>query len=205
MNDLDKMCTTLEEYSVAELGKGKEKANTKELGEVFDMMKDASEIKKNKAEECYYYALIDAMENADYGEDYDYRGRMGYQGNMDRPGNSMRQVRNMRGYEPNMGYDDNSRMMDMRNGRMGYGNNRGNQSMRSNSNSSGSRYGYSHDEYMEAKQMYSPNDPEGKRKRMETLNDYIEDLTDSAKELVAGMTPEEKQHWKSKITNLINM
>lgn len=199
MNELDKMCSTLEEYSVAELSKGRDKANTKELGEVFDMMKDASEIKKNKAEECYYYALIDAMENSEYGQDYDYRGRMGYQqgGNQGQRGNS----NNRSGY--NMGYED-QRMMDMRNGRMGYSNNRGNQPMRNNSNS-GSRYGYSHDEYMEAKQMYSPNDPEGKRKRMEVLDDYIEDLTDSAKELVAGMSPEEKQHWKAKISNIVNM
>lgn len=205
MNNLNNMCDKLEEYSVAELGKERDKINTKELGEVFDMMKDISETKRNKAEECYYYTLIDAMENADYGTDYDEYGRLGYSGNR---GNSRMTSRNARrGYEPYMGYDDGRRMSEMNYGRMGYSNNRSNESMNgaSRSMSSNTRYGYSHDDYMEAKQMYSLNDPNGKHKRMEALNDYLEDLTDSAKELVNGMSPEEKQAWKSKINNLINM
>lgn len=68
-----------------------------------------------------------------------------------------------------------------------------------------SRYGYSHDKYMEERQKYSKEDPEDKKKRTELLNEYMEDFMDSAKEMVSDMSPEEKQMWKVKINKLINM
>lgn len=189
MNGLNKMCNTLEEYSVAEMSKGKNAINTKEFGEVVDMMKDLSEVKNNNAEACYYQAITEAMENAEYGEDYDYRGRMGYQPQMMGRNNYSNVMPGRRGY------DD---------GRMYYSG-RGNGMPNSQGGRSGSRYGYSHDEYMEAKQMYSGLDPDSKKMRMESLNDYLEDLTDSAKELVSGMSPDEKQRWKSTLSNIINL
>lgn len=197
MDGLSKMCETLDGYAMMEMSKDKSKVNTQELGEVVDMIKDLSEVKKNKAEACYYETLVEAMESSEYGVDYDERGRLGYQGGSRRMnGNGGR-----RGYEPYMNESDSRRMGEMGYGRMGYSNNSSNQSSRSQ----GTRYGYSHDEFLEAKKMYSLNDPEGKNKRMEALNDYLEDLTDSAKTLVMGMSPEEKQMWKSKINNIINM
>lgn len=184
MNGLNKMCNTLEEYSIAEMSKGKNAINTKEFGEVVDMMKDLSEVKKNNAEACYYMAITEAMENSEYGEDYDYEGRL-----------------NRRGYRmPSEVYRVNE-------DRLYYGNmNRNMANGRSNtSRPSGSRYGYSHDDYMDAKRYYSTTDPEGKRIRMEKLEDYTDDLVESAKEMIQDMSPEEKQAWKMKLSKIINM
>lgn len=192
MDGLNKMCETLDGYAVAEISKERSKVNTEELGEVIDMIKDLSEVKKNKAEACYYETLTEAMEGSTYGVDYDERGRLRYQ-NGSQMGNRTR-----RGYEPYMSEMDNQRRSEMNSGRIGY-DNYGQQKQR------GTRYGYSHDEFMEAKKSYSVNDPNGKTKRMEALNDYLEDFTDSARDLVMGMSPEEKQMWKNKINNLINM
>lgn len=196
MDGLNKMCQTLDEYAVMEISKERNKVNTGELGEVVDMIKDLSEVKKNNAETCYYETLIDAMEGSRYGVDYDEYGRLGYSSNQ-----RMMNRTSRRGYEPYMSDMENRRMSEMNYGRMGYSNNGGYGQQRRQ----GTRYGYSHDEFMEAKKTYSLNDPNGKSKRMEALNDYLEDFNDSAKDLIMGMSPEEKQMWKSKINNILNM
>jgi hypothetical protein len=70
---------------------------------------------------------------------------------------------------------------------------------------SNSRYGFAHDEYMEKRQQYSKSAPEENSKRIELLNDFAEDLEDMAKEVVRGMSPEEKQVWKMKLNKLSSM
>lgn len=203
MNGLMKMSETLDSYAMTELSKDKEKVNTKELGEVVDMMKDLSEVKKNKAEAEYYCALVDAMENAEYGVDYDEHGRLGYSsGNRggSRGGSSGGNRGGRRGYD-DMAYDDD--MRGYGSNRMGYSN-RGRRGY-SEQNMDFSRYGYSHEEFMKAKEQYSNSDPNGKTMRMQKLNEYVNDLTESAKEVVDGMSPEERQVWKTKINNLVNM
>lgn len=191
MNGLNEMCSTIDQYAMMEMSKERKDINTKELGEVVDMMKDLSEVKKNKAEEKYYCALVDAMEDSQYGVDYDEYGRMGYSSNR------MMNRSARRGYEPDM------RNMEYSEGRMSYsGNGRGS---RNSSSNNGGRYGYSHNDFMMAKEQYSNSDPQGKNMRMQKLKEYTDDLTESAKELVDGMSPEEKQMWKSKLNNIINM
>lgn len=132
-----------------------------------------------------------------------------------------------RGYEQQMmipeeyEQEDILRDMDMNVGRMYYqgesqgrsgqgrqgGNQGGSQggSRGGNQGRGSSRYGYSHDKYMEERQKYSKEDPEDKKKRTELLNEYMEDFMDSAKEMVSDMSPEEKQMWKVKINKLINL
>ena len=68
-----------------------------------------------------------------------------------------------------------------------------------------SRYGYSHDEYMKEKQMHSGQDEMSKKKRMDKLEEYMDDLGVMAKDMVRDMSPEEKQMWKAKLNKLINM
>jgi gas vesicle protein len=48
-------------------------------------------------------------------------------------------------------------------------------------------------------------DAEGAKHRKQLLNDYMDDLYDMAKEMVTDMTPEEKQMWKSKLTQIVNL
>lgn len=171
------MTEKLEQFAMEEMSKDKSCINTKELGEVVDMVKDLLQARKYKAEAKYYTSITDAMEDAEYGKDYDYRGRMGYR-------STPRMT--MRGFE-----DGEYRTLPDHNVRMA------NPRMVSNPTS---RYGYSHDEYMESKR--TSNDPE---KRKELLNDYMNDLQEMAKDMIEDMTPEEKQMWKIKLSKIMNM
>ena len=208
---IHEMLEDVSEAASTELAKGTEKINTKEFGEVIDMIKDLTEAEKNKMEACYYKSIIEAMEESEYGEDYDYEGRIrkGYS----RGGRRM-------GYEQPMMYDD--RYMDYMDGRVGYSNgaygggsmgmsrqgySQGSQGgFRSNqSGQRSSRYGFSHDEYMKEKSMYNKNNPEDMKKRAVLIEDRMDDLYAMVKEEVKDMTPEEKQMWKSKISGIVNI
>ena len=68
-----------------------------------------------------------------------------------------------------------------------------------------SRYGFAYDQYMEKRDKHSKSSPEENSKRIELLNDFIEDLEDMAKDVVKGMSPEEKQVWKIKLNKLTSM
>lgn len=196
--NIHNMLEDISQSASTELSKGIDQVNTKEMGEVIDMIKDLSEAEKNKMEACYYKSVIEAMENAEYGEDYDYEGRIrrGYS-NMNR-----------RGYD-RMLYDD---VVDMRmpysNGAYGGGSRgmsySGGGSMSSGSTSRGSRYGYSHDEYMNSKDKLGKT-PEDMKKRADMLEDHMDEMYEMFKDEVKDMTPEEKQLWKSKLNRIINL
>lgn len=217
MHRLKEFMEKLEECAKCEFDKGIQNVDTKEMGEVLDMIKDCTEA-------MYYYSIVEAMKESEYGEDYDWEGRKHYRG---QPRDSMGRFKSgrrgmRRNYEPDyhmpMEIWDNEdwRDMDINQGRMYYtegGNmNRSSQGSgvrntgdTSNRGRSNSRYGYSHDEYMKKREMYSKDEPEHRKKRTEMLNEYMDDLSDMAKEMVADMSPEEKQMWKVKLNKLINM
>lgn len=73
------MIEKLSEVAKCELDKGIEKIDTKEMGEVAEIIKELSEAE-------YYAKISKAMDEAEYGEDYDYMGaydeheRRGYRG-----------------------------------------------------------------------------------------------------------------------------
>jgi hypothetical protein len=73
------MIEKLSEVAKCELDKGIEKVDTKEMGEVAEIIKELSEAE-------YYAKISKAMDEAEYGEDYDYMGaydeheRRGYRG-----------------------------------------------------------------------------------------------------------------------------
>ncbi len=206
------MLENVSEAASTELSKGTEKVNTKEMGEVVDMIKDLSEAEKNKWQSCYYKSIVEAMEDAEYGEDYDWSGpdedRMGYPRSRD----SMGRFTSRRGYRGQGGqrsggrrnYEEmmyDPRMEDMYN-RMGYSNGAYGGGSRGQSSSGGSsRYGYSHDEYMEKKSSMQANDP----KRAKLIEEHMDDLYGMFKEEVQDMTPEEKQMWKTKLNRIINL
>lgn len=125
------MIEKLTKCTEMEFEKGVENIDTKEMGEVIDMIKDLSEAE-------YYATITKAMEESEYGEDYDHMGayddnsRRGYRGQprdsrgryMSRRGRGGR-----RGYEQPMDYrvpdvygDDMEmyRDMDRMDGRMYY-------------------------------------------------------------------------------------
>lgn len=219
--DLKKMCEQLEESIKREFDKGIELVDTEEMKEAIDMLKDLYEIKKSMVEACYYKQIMEAMEESEYGEDYDWQGRMGYRGQpRDSMGRYTSRRGGRRGYESMMpmDYDDSypmeyGRDVDADMGRMYYssggggnsGGRSGGQRGSRGRGSSSSRYGFAYDEYMEKRDRHSKSSPEESSKRIDLLNDFIEDLEDMAKDVVKGMSPEERQVWKVKLNKLSSM
>ena len=204
------MMSKLKEHAGCELSKSKERINAKDLGEVIDMIKDLADAEEKEAEKKYYEAITKAMKESEYCVDYDVNGKLGYQNRMQTGKTSMMMNPN---YMPEK-YDanDNMRMSDMSSGRMGtsnYGVNQMSPEMRMNNTRrtpmSGSKYGYSHDKYMEERKNYSTDSQEDKEKRKRLLNEYLDDFMESAKEMVEDMTQEERQMWKIKLNRIVNM
>ena len=198
------MLEDVSEAASTELAKGTEQVNTKEFGEVVDMIKDLTEAEKNKAEACYYNTLIDAMENADYGKDYDEYGpieRRGYRGRD-----------NMGRYTSRRSYPMHDIMYDQRRdeymqGRMGYSNGAyggGSRGSSSNYQPSNSRYGYSYDNYMRNRRNYSSTDPEDKQERMKMMQEYSNDLVGSLSKVMEDVSPEEKQMLKNNLNKIMS-
>lgn len=191
------MLEDVSEAASTELAKGTDSVNTKEFGEVVDMIKDLSEAEKNKMEACYYKTLINAMEESEYGEDYDEYGPIERRGYSGRNGYRRSSMGSRRNYPM---YDD---MMD--NQRMGYSNGAyggGSRGMSSNNNSS--RYGYSYDRYMSNRRNYSKTDPEDKQERMKMMQEYSNDLVGSISKIMEDVSPEEKQMLKNNLTKVMN-
>ncbi|MBO7695462.1 MAG: hypothetical protein J6T10_22785 [Methanobrevibacter sp.] len=218
------MLENVSEAASTELSKGSKEVNTKEFGEVVDMIKDLSEAEKNKMEACYYKTLIEAME--DYSEDdyeeYDY-DRMGYPRGGGRGGNRRGGGRGgRRGYNGGSGsggygsggrrnYDDmmeDPRFMDYMQNKMSYSNGAYGGGQRGMSSSGGqggnSRYGYSYDRYMQNRSNYSKSDPEDKQERIKMMEEYTQDLVSSVSDVLKDVSPEEKNMLRGKLTKLVN-
>lgn len=160
------------------------------------------------------------------GQPRDSMGRFTSRGG--RRGRSSRGGRRRMGYEEMipMDYEDPitwERDMDMSMGRMYYNgqggssgssnegrssggsSSRGGSDGRSSGSNNSSRYGFAFDNYMQERRNFPAGEPEGKKKRMEMLDSYMDDLWSMSKEMIADMTPEEKQQWKLKLNKMINM
>lgn len=203
------MLENVSEAATTELAKGTENVNTKEFGEVIDMIKDLSEAEKNKMESCYYKTLIEAMEGSEYGEDYDEYGPMERRGYRSR--DSRGRYTSRRGYpmEDKM-YDDrydNYSRSGYSNGAYGGGSrgmsSSGSRGMTSGSSNS-SRYGYSYDNYMRNRANYSMSDPEDKQERMKMLETYSQDLVTSISDVMKDVSPEEKTMLRNKLAKVVN-
>lgn len=220
------MVEKLSEFAKCELDKGIEQVDTKEMGEVAEIIKELSEAE-------YYAKISKAMDEAEYGEDYDYMGaydehsRKGYRGQRrDSRGRYM----SRRGYEtPMMMYDDmdyesmeHMRDMDRPYGRMAYagsgssgghsssGMNSGQSNMgNSGSSSSGgnrgnseSRYDRARRGYEETKEMHKSNSSEDKQHKIKSLEEYMKELSEDVTSMIEGMSPEEKTLAKTKLQSL---
>lgn len=210
----------LAETTKVELDKGIENVDTKEMGEVADIIKDLAEAE-------YYAKISKAMDEAEYGEDYDYMGaydeheRKGYRGQRrDSRGRYM----SRRGYEsrmmPEMRWEDMEyeRDMDRPYGRMGYSgsNTTSGSSMGGNSNmgyseSNGGQYssrmqrdsregrsGQMRRGYMESKEKGAD-----KQQKMKELEDYMKELSSDVTEMIGDASPEEKAMLKNKMQVLM--
>lgn len=214
----------LSECVKSEVDKGIDQVDTKEMGEVADIIKDLCEAE-------YYAKISKAMDEAEYGEDYDYMGaydeheRKGYRG---QPRDSRGRYMSRRSYtEPMMMHDD-MREMDYMDGRMYYGGSTGGNTsnmggassgMSGGSSNTGSR-GYSEGGQMssrmqrdgregrsgESRRGYMESKEMGKDKseKMQNLEEYAKTLTEDVTEMVQGMSPEEKALLRNKVQNLVS-
>ena len=222
------MIEKLSECAKVEMDKGIENIDTKEMGEVADMIKDFAEAE-------YYAKISKAMDESEYGEDYDYMGaydehdRKGYRGQpRDSRGRYMSRRGGRRGYEmPMMMHDedweDMERMRDIDRpiGRMYYqggntssgmtsGSTSGNQGSsqggsreyEENRGNGNSRYERARRGYEETKSMHKDNSSESKQIKMKSLEDYAKSLTEDVTEMISDMSPEEKNLLRTKLQTL---
>lgn len=224
IKNIHSMIEKLSEVAKCEIDKGVENIDTKEMGEVAEIIKELSEAE-------YYAKISKAMDEAEYGEDYDYMGaydeheRKGYRGQRrDSRGRYM----SRRGYEsrmmPEMRWEDMEyeRDIDRPYGRMGYsgsgssggssmsGNgtsnsnmgysegNGGQYSSRMQRDSREGRSGQSRRGYMEAKEKGAD-----KQQKMKELEDYMKELSSDVTEMIGDASPEEKAMLKNKMQILM--
>ena len=211
------MIEKLSECAKCELDKGIESIDTKEMGEVAEIIKELCEAE-------YYAKVSKAMDEHDFdnAEEIMDEGRRGYRGQpRDSRGRYMR-----RGYDEMMYMPEMYRDMDLMDGKMYYtsanrsqgsqGQSNGSSSMGSSSgNSMGyndgmmrdnreGRSGQSRRSYLETKEMHKGNSEEDKMAKKRELDKWMNDIGSDVKELVHDMTPEEKTMAKTKLTNLAN-
>lgn len=227
IKNIHSMIEKLSECAKCELDKGIEQIDTKEMGEVAEIIKELAEAE-------YYSKISKAMDEAEYGEDYNYKGaydtdRRGYRGQRrDSRGRYMSSRR--MGYEEphimttDMYHDYTPEMLrDMDReemGRMYYSGSGSQGGMssgmiggRSSSGSMGGSIGYesgrgqsSRSEnarrgYEESKMMQDGS-PESKKKAMESLENYLKELSEDMTDLVGKMDANEKSMVRSKLQTL---
>lgn len=193
----------LAETTKVELDKGIENVDTKEMGEVADIIKDLAEAE-------YYAKISKAMDESEYGEDYDYRGaydeheRKGYRGQRRDSRGRYMSNRGRRGYEiPMMMYDEDwdemERMRDMDRisyGRMGYS---GSGSSNNGQYSSGMSGGSSSTGSVQSNGSMSSNG--GNRGYSESRYDRARRGYEESKAMHKGNTAEDKQHKMKELEN----
>lgn len=200
------MIEKLAEVAKCELDKGIENVDTKELGEVADIIKDLSEAE-------YYAKISKAMDESEYGKDYDEHGAY------DEPRYYRGQPRDSRGRYMRRGYEmtpemyhkypaEHYRDMDREHGRMYY--TEGGANMGEGTGNSPRMYsemgrdrregrsGMSRRTYMETKEMGKEHG-----EKMKTLEQYMKELSADVTEMIQDASPEEKAMLKNKMQVLM--
>lgn len=206
---LEKMCGLKHKLIDAvecEMAKGLENVDTKELGEVIDMIKDIAEIEEKCVKAAYYDALI-----AEDGEPEE--SRMGYNPRRYASGRYAPKGSGQYGYTDytirrTEGTDENNRMGNrmMPMPRMGYPmmdwDTRG---VHANQSGQSNRYGYPYNEYRNAKRSYTQTHSESDRKKMdEHANEHMVDTIATMRDIWENADPEHKTRMRQDLQNLLN-
>ena len=219
---IHEMIEKLAECSKMELEKGIENVDTKEMGEVAEILNELCEAE-------YFCTITKAMKESEYGEEYDMNGPMEerryYRGRLR---DSMGRFKSRRGYDEMIGYEEmypmeHYRDMDREHGRMYYSSGGGSGSSGGNSMSgsmgSGSRNyggdsgmrdyregrsGQSRRSYMETKEARPGNSTEDKQVKAKELEKYMTELCSDITEMLAGASAEEKTVLKTKMQTLLS-
>lgn len=234
LQDICRMKDTLMTWCNAEVSKGVDGANCKELGETIDMIKDLAEAKKSCLEACYYETVVTAMEEE--GEDperYGYNhyhtgsGRFASRGNGHYVGynHNMKEGPYIDGYlhDPNFrqnmmgmyGYED-----AVRNGgsssRMGYHPTNdygikwddrvyGYPNPETAMRQMDHRYGQAYNDYRMAKKHYTQtNSPEDKNQMEHKANEHMSDMINTMREIWKDADPTLRKRMTTDLTALLN-
>ena len=209
---IHKMQECLTEKAVNEFEKGIENVDTSEMGEVVDMIKDLAEAeyhsiiskamkKADEEEEEHDKELLKALK-AEYGEE---GGRRYYDAYRYADGRFAPKGRGTyrRGYDeppywhmtPERYHDmEYRRDMDKENGRMYY-----TEPMHTES-----RYESAKRAYTESKELHKGNEPQDKEAKMRELEKYMKEMSDDLLNLMKGMSQEEMNMAKSKLSVLVS-
>lgn len=162
----------------SEINNGIANVDTKEAGEVMDIIKDLSETEKNLREACYYKLVSEAMENTE-SEKYGYKWSQ-------KPYIDA-YVRDPEEFRDNMatGY----------NGKMGY----------VDWNGTKSEYGTSYDGYKDAKRHYTETKSQSDKEKMDMYADeHVKKAITTLKEMWADADSTHKARMKTELSALIN-
>lgn len=225
---------TMENAIKGQIDKGLDKTNTHELYEAFDMLKDASEIKLNCAKTMYYTQIMEAMEEAEYGEDYDENGEIRYYRGQPRSKTSGRYMSRGDGRRNYMYPEEYYRDMDRESMRRMYtssmNNSAGDTRSYSDGYSDGERKGYSDGEnagyqrgyndgnrsssnnryerarrnYEETKANKTGNQAEDSQKEMRSLEQMLNAFESELTEMLPKMSQNEKNLAKNKVASWQN-
>ena len=205
IKNIHSMIEKLSECAKCELDKGIESIDTKEMGEVAEIIKELCEAE-------YYAKVSKAMDEHDFdnAEEIMDEGRRGYRGQpRDSRGRYMR-----RGYQKMM--PEYYRDMDMDEGRMYYTSANASQGSQGGS-SMGSSMGYSDGmrdmregrsgqsrrSYMETKEMHKGNTQQDKDMKLKELDKYMNELSSDISEMIHDSSNEEKTMLKQKLNGLV--
>lgn len=201
--DIKKICEKLVDAVSHELEKGIENANTAELGEAIDMIKDLYEAKEKMVKACYYEQIMEAMDEYDFEDEEEIMdtGRRYYRGQPRDSRGRYTSRRMRRGYTEPMSSEKYPsewyRDMDREHGVMYYTDDSAgtavDRQQRSESRSENARRGY------EETKSLQDNSPEGKKKQMESLERYMKELSEDITAMVGKMDSSEKGMLKNKL------
>lgn len=215
--DVCKIIDKLQDGLLSGLSKPEEMP-LQEAKEISDMIKDMTEAKEKLVKAIYYEKITEAMEEAEYGEDYDEDGpmeRSGYRGRNPRTGRYT--SRNMAGYPGPLIYDpvDNYRMGyrdGMENQRINesdrsysMNNSNGTNGMNSgNKNYTPSRHGMAYDNYQTARRYYTENPSEENKMHMKaSWDDAVDDAIQALKKMYMEAEPTMKRKVNEKVSRAL--
>lgn len=215
LEEIRQLKNTLLDAVKSEVAKGVQCVDTKEAGEVVDMIKDLAEAEKCCMEACYYTKVVEAMSEGGEEDIYGYNSRRYANGRYAPKGRGR-----VMGFNPTMmqmpyieDYLDEMREPDYR---MGYsGGNRSQSGSRGGNyggGSSGGRMGYPYDErygmpyrqWQDSRRFYTETHSADAKRDMDTYaSEHVGDTIASIREIWKDADPTMRRKLKDDFTKLV--
>lgn len=227
---VEKLCKLNEQLVAcieAEMAKGVDCVDTKEAGEVIDMIKDLADAEKNLWKACYYKKIVEAMEEEKQDEEAMFKmiamesmeegrenphmdGRMGYNPNRGVSGRYTRSGGNRSGGR--MGYPTDYRTGPMPNApardvsrNPGYPYYPYDDGMNGEHHAEEQKYGKPYNDYKVYRRNYTATkSPEDKMEMDRYAMEHVHDTIDTMKDIWKESDPELKRKMKADLSKLVS-